>query len=84
MERMLQRGISRNEVKLAIQNGEILERYESDIPFPSALFFHFFTKTIHVVASFDEEEKRVYIITAYIPNNEYFDDDLKTRRRDEN
>ena len=84
LERMLQRGISRNEVKLAVKNGEIIEHYERDMPFPSALFFHLTTKTIHAAASFDEEAKIVYIITAYVPNNEHFNDDLKTRRRDEN
>ena len=84
LERMLQRGISRNEVKLAIKNGEIIEQYETDKPFKSALFFHFMTKTIHVVASFDEKEKIVYIITTYIPNIEHFNSDLKTRRKDEN
>lgn len=84
LERMLQRGISRNEVRLAIKNGEIIEQYKTDKPFKSALFFYFSTKTIHVVASFDKKEKIVYIITSYIPNREYFDNDLKTRRKNEN
>lgn len=84
LERMFQRAISRNEVKLAIKNGEIIEEYENDMPFPSALFFHCGSKIIHVVASFDEETKIVYVITAYVPDSQYFNDDLKTRRQNGN
>jgi len=84
LERMLQRGISRNEVKLTVRDGEIIEKYDEDMPFPSALFFHFSTKTIHVVASFDNEIQKIYIITAYIPDIKHFDKDLKIRIKNEN
>ena len=84
LELMLQRGISRSEVKEAIKDGEIIENYETDVPFESALFFHGLSKPIHVVASLDEENIIVYIITAYIPDTEHFYNDLKTRRKDEN
>jgi len=84
LERMLQRGISRNEVKETLLFGEIIENYETDVPFSSALFFHFKTKAIHVVASLDEENKIVYVITAYLPDSVHFNEDLKTRRENEN
>ena len=84
LERMLQRSISRSEVKEAIKYGEIIENYEDDTPFPSALFFYSKVQNIHVVASLDHETKTLYIITAYIPNNIYFEDNLKTRRKYEN
>ncbi len=84
LERMLQRGISRNEVKETLLFGEIIENYETDVPFASALFFYIKTKAIHVVASLDEENKIVYVITAYLPDTIHFHKDLKTRREDEN
>lgn len=80
LERMLQRGISRREVKEVLKYGEIIERYETDVPFESALFFYAASKTIHVVASFDEENKTIYVITAYEPDTTHFNSDLKTRR----
>jgi len=80
LERMLQRGISRSEVKKALKYGEIIESYENDVPFESALFFHTISKTIHVVASLDEENETVYVVTAYEPDTIHFNSDLKTRR----
>ena len=80
LERMLQRDISRSEVKETLQDGEIIENYETDVPFASALFFYIKTKAIHVVASLDEKSKTVYVITAYVPDIVHFNKDLKTRR----
>lgn len=80
LERMLERDISRQDVKETLEYGEIIENYESDTPFPSALLFYFTSKAIHLVASFDKTTKTVYIITAYVPDTTHFYDDLKTRR----
>jgi len=38
-------------------------------------------KPIHVVLSFDETNKKVYIITVYEPTMDEFLEDFKTRRR---
>ncbi|HHD81931.1 MAG TPA: DUF4258 domain-containing protein [Campylobacterales bacterium] len=80
LERMLERDISRVEVKDTLHYGEIIENYETDTPFPSALFFYIKTKAIHVVASLDEETTTIFIITAYVPDTKHFCDDLKRRR----
>ena len=80
LERMLERDISRVEVKNALLHGEIIESYETDVPFASALFFHSDSKTIHVVASLDEVSSTVYVVTAYVPDTTHFYDDLKRRR----
>ena len=80
LERMLERDISRTEVKRTLRYGEIIENYETDVPFESALFFYIDSKPIHVVASLDEATQTIYIITAYVPSTTYFGNDLKTRR----
>ena len=80
LERMLERDISRAEVKITLKNGEIIENYETDVPFESALFFYVDSKPIHVVASLDEATNTIYIITAYVPSMTHFKNDLKTRR----
>ena len=39
--------------------------------------------TFNVVASLDEATDTIYIITAHVPNTIHFNEDLKTRRKDE-
>jgi hypothetical protein len=80
LERMLERDISRAEVKRTLRDGEIIENYETDVPFESALFFYIDSKPVHVVASLDEVTKTIYVITAYVPSATHFKNDLKTRR----
>jgi len=84
LERMLQRNITRHEVKEALLFGETIEVYKDDKPFVSALFLHIDTKPLHVVASLDENTNVAYVITAYRPDNQNFENDFKTRRRDAN
>lgn len=78
--RIQERGIRRRDVLNCINKGETIENYPDDFPHPSCLIFGYTLKgkAIHVVAGCDEEY--VYIITAYYPNVEKFNDDLKTRK----
>ena len=81
LERMNERDISTADVKACIENGEIIEEYPDDFPYPSCLIFGHASENgiIHVVAGTDYEY--VFIITAYIPNTVKFEPDLKTRRK---
>jgi hypothetical protein len=38
-------------------------------------------KPLHVVAALEETSPRVYIITAYEPDLEHFENDFRTRRK---
>ncbi|MDP8206697.1 MAG: DUF4258 domain-containing protein [Candidatus Electryonea clarkiae] len=81
LQRMLERNIHRLEIMDVIKNGEVIEHYPEDRPFPSALFFKSVEeKPLHVVASFDEIDKLIYIITVYIPDSRRFEEDFKTRK----
>ena len=80
LERMLMRDISRVEVKEVLAFGEVIESYKDDKPFESALFMYVKNKPLHVVAGFDDINEMVYIITAYVPDIEHFNNDFKTRR----
>lgn len=64
-----------------IRNGEIIEYYETDYPFPSCLILGYSddNKEIHVVCSLGDEN--IWMITAYYPDVNEWQDDLKTRRR---
>lgn len=76
--RLAERNIAQKAVLEAILEGEIIEEYLEDKPFPSCLIFKIVHgEPLHVVVSFDEEAKRAYIITAYKPSLDKFESDFK-------
>jgi hypothetical protein len=82
LERMMERGISRSDVKQVLLNGEIIEEYSDDHPFPSGLFLGFINGApLHVVAAIDKENEYCYIITSYRPDLTNFKSDYKTRKK---
>ena len=78
--RCRERGIKQRDIRNCVITGEIIEQYPDDFPFPSCLIFGYTmdNRVIHVVISSEGSCGR--IITAYIPNTEKFESDLKTRR----
>jgi len=62
LTRMRQRKIRLNDIKNTIMQGEIIEQYPTDFPFPSCLING---SNIHVVCSIGKD--CLYIITAYRP-----------------
>ena len=82
-KRMMEREISRRDVRECIKNGEIIEDYPTDYPYPSCLIYGKIRNmkvVLHVVPSVNDEDSLV-IITAYFPNEQTFEADLKTRRK---
>jgi hypothetical protein len=63
LTRMRQRRIRLENIKNAMTNGEIIEQYPTDYPFPSCLIN---AENLHIVCSMGEG--RLYIITAYRPS----------------
>ena len=80
LERMLERGISREEMRLAILYGEAIEVYAQDKPYPSCLILRIDGEALHVVVAFEPGSGICHVITAYRPDTDRFDLDLKTRR----
>jgi hypothetical protein len=63
-------------------DGELIEEYPDDHPFPSGLVLGFINRApLHVVVAVDKEVDCCYIITAYQPDSEYFESDYKTRKK---
>lgn len=83
--RMLERNITREEIRSVLQRGEIIECYPDSRPYPGCLLFGYATtKPLHIVITIDTENGFLYIITAYIPDELHFESDLKTRKRGNN
>ncbi len=78
--RLFQRNITQEDIEKVLLNGEIIEEYENDYPYPSCLVYGMSlkNKVIHVVCGIDKNE--LWIITAYYPDNIKWKNDLKTRK----
>ncbi|MEK7872065.1 MAG: DUF4258 domain-containing protein [Nitrospirota bacterium] len=84
LERMMERGISRDIVKNVLLSGEIIELYPDNKPYPSALFLGRYGEELyHVVIALNSQSGYCFIITAYKPDLEHFESDYKTRRKRE-
>lgn len=78
--RCQQRGISYGEIKEVIKNGEIIEEYPDDYPYPSCLILGMTVdgRKIHVVAGVGE--MKLWLITAYEPAPSQWDELFKKRK----
>ena len=77
---LAQRHISFAEVKEVIMNGEIIEDYPDDFPYPSCLVFGYTVKrrVIHTVVGIGDS--KLWLITAYEPDPEQWSEDFRVRK----
>ncbi len=72
------------DIMFVAENGETIETYDNDKPFPSYLNLGWANGNvkypIHVVAAKDNEE-RIHIITTYKPNVFRWDTSFKIRKK---
>jgi hypothetical protein len=80
LNRINQREILSIDVKNAINNGKIIEYYYDDYPYPSCLISgkDRNNRILHIVCGMNNSI--VYIITAYYPDTNKWEEDMKTRR----
>ncbi len=78
---MFLRRISKEAVKAAIAYGEIIDEQPNDQPFPSYLLLDFANgKPLHVVFSYDALTDTGFVVTAYIPDPNLWQNDFRTKR----
>ena len=81
IQRIFERGIEPDQIEKSLVKGEIIEEYPDDKPYPSFLLLNYINdEAIHIVASFDKDNKTIYIITAYHPDKEIWDESNRNRR----
>ncbi len=81
IKRMFERDIFEEDIEDAIENGEIIEKYPDDKPYPSFLALKIFQKPLHVVFAKNVNENQIIVITAYYPDREKWSEDFKTRKK---
>jgi hypothetical protein len=81
VQRMFERNISAKKVSQALQSGETIEDYSSEMPEPSRLILGFQGKRpFHLVTSENPETNEITIITVYVPDSEKWNKDFKSRK----
>jgi len=78
--RLRERGIFFYDIVNAIMNGEIIEQYPEDFPFPSCLVLGLSKKDTYLHTVCGIGNSKLWIITAYFPTIDKWEDDLKTRK----
>ncbi len=81
-ERIRERNISIKSIRFSVMNGEIIEQYPDDYPYPSCLILGFDEcgKAMHICMSDEGSSSR--IITAYYPDDALWKDGFKIRKGD--
>ena len=79
-KRLEQRGIFLRDVMACIINGDIIEQYPDDYPYPSCLILGMSVKNkfLHVVIG--QHDSNLFLITAYFPDIDKWESDFKTRK----
>jgi len=79
--RMGQRDVAEHEVERTLKEGEVIERYDDDTPYPSRLFLSpSGSRPLHVVAAWNEGDSIWIVITVYEPSPDRWYPDNKRRR----
>ena len=79
--RMQERGITRADVLDGLRDGQVIENYPDDLPYPSALVLGFAgVRPVHVVVALNTTTPEAHIITVYEPSPDEFEPDWRTRR----
>jgi hypothetical protein len=74
--RIVERGISADDLANLILNGDIIEEYLDDFPCPSALLCGFLPWACHIVVGICKDQLRV--ITVYLPDeDEWIDNKVR-------
>jgi len=81
VQRMFERNVSVKKVLQALQTGETIEDYSSEMPEPGRLVLGFQGKRpFHLVASENSETNETTIITVYVPDPHKWNKDFTSRR----
>lgn len=80
LERIFERRITAEDVQAVVTEGEVVQDYPEDKPYPSRLMLGWRgTRPIHVVVAEDSEEGILIVVTAYEPDPIQWDSGFKRK-----
>lgn len=81
IKRMFERHIDESDVRHALETGEVIEKYDDDTPYPSALVLGWRNgRPLHVVVADNPEDREIIVITVYEPGPDQWSKDFKRRK----
>lgn len=81
VQRMFERSVTVKKVREALETGEVIEDYSSEMPEPSRLLLGFQGKRpFHVVTSENPAANESTVITVYLPDPNKWKKDFRSRR----
>ena len=81
VQRMFERNVTVKKVREALETGEVIEDYSSEMPEPSRLLLGFQGKRpFHVVTSENPVANELTVITVYLPDPNKWKKDFRSRR----
>ncbi len=82
IQRMFQRQITVDQVRHVLTNGEVIESYPDDTPYPSRLILGWSDgRPLHVLVADDLSNRATIVITVYEPASAEWGNDFKRRKR---
>ena len=82
LQRMIERRVSDSDIRFVVDNGEVIEDYPTDTPYPSQLILAWVSRRpLHVVVAKNDEADSIIVITVYEPDPSQWDDEFKRRKR---
>lgn len=80
-KRMFERDVSEVEIRKVLENGETIESYPTDTPYPSRLVLGWVeNRPLHVVVADNLDENEWIVITVYEPDPKRWEADYKRRK----
>ena len=81
IERMVERGISDDDVRKVLVGGKEIESYAGDFPYPSRLVLGWCgSRPIHVVAAENAADDETIVVTVYEPALDRWESGFERRR----
>lgn len=82
IQRMFERKISVEDIRSVLENGEIIESYADDLPYPSRLVLGWReNRPIHVVVAENLAVDELIVITVYEPDQLQWEAGFRSRRK---
>lgn len=82
IQRMFRRRVSEKEIRHLLENGEVIEKYPEDQPFPSKLILGWSgARPLHVVVAENIMDQELIVITVYEPTLDKWTSDFKRRKQ---
>jgi len=81
LKRMIERNITVAEVRGVLENGELIEKYDADLPPRYLLLGWSGDRPIHIVGEDDPVAKETTVVTAYEPDAKRWKAGFRERRR---